>query len=312
MAYDTTLLRGIAQLGGSRLPDPGAAGVTADTASTALIPAGAHLAVRTAGARLRLRYRLVARHPMAAPRDERFSIWSGGRSIGGAPADPSGTVDLVLEETTDARDVEIHLPEAHLPVLDDVEVLDGAIEPVVDRPVWIAYGDSITQGWSVSDPGRSWPAVAAAATGHEMWNLGFAGAARGEIAVALMLGSLPTADVVSLAFGTNAWSNPPTDATAISATLRLFAEAVRQEQPSARLVILSPLLRPAAERTANRFGSTLEDLRTAIEDVASDLPDSTLVRGRDLVDAARLPDGIHPDDEGARAVGSAVARAVAA
>jgi hypothetical protein len=73
---------------------------------------------------------------------------------------------------------------------------------------------------------------------------------------------------------------------------------------------VSPVVRPDAEATPNRLGATLADLRAAIEDVASARGDVTLVPGRPLIDAALLPDGIHPGDEGHRVLAAAIGSAV--
>lgn len=72
----------------------------------------------------------------------------------------------------------------------------------------MVHGDSITEGWWSTRPAHGWPAVAGRALGWDTVNLGYAGAARGELATAEQLAALP-ADVLTLAFGTNCWSRVP-------------------------------------------------------------------------------------------------------
>ncbi|MFG2149287.1 hypothetical protein ACGFRG_34555 [Streptomyces sp. NPDC048696] len=69
------------------------------------------------------------------------------------------------------------------------------------------------------------------------------------------------------------------------------------------------MLRPAAERTPNAVGSTLTELRTAMEEAAGDANDSRLqvLPGRDLVTPADLADGLHPNDRGHEKIAAAVA-----
>lgn len=74
------------------------------------------------------------------------------------------------------------------------------------------------------------------------------------------------------------------------------------------------MLRPEAERTPNRLGATLAELRTAMERAVLDSGEATgdgrlfLLPGRDLIGASQLADGVHPDDEGHAAMATAVAR----
>ena len=99
--------------------------------------------------------------------------------------------------------------------------------------------------------------------------------------------------------------------------MRLFLTALRQGLPDVPVVVVSPILRPGAEARPNRFGATLGQLRTAIEDAVRDFAQAgdtrlTLVPGLDLVPAAQLVDGVHPDDDGQRRLAACLAPHVAA
>ena len=142
-------------------------------------------------------------------------------------------------------------------------------------------------------------------------NLGYAGAARGEIASAEELAVLP-ADAITVAHGTNCWTRTPHGAALFAEGLRAFFAIVREGHPGTPIVALSPILRVDAERKANRLGATLAELRAAFERVVDERIAAgdrrlALVKGGALVPAGELPDGIHPDDRGhariARAVG---------
>jgi lysophospholipase L1-like esterase len=161
--------------------------------------------------------------------------------------------------------------------------------------------------------------VAARECGLDVVNLGYAGAARGELASAQELAQL-RADVISIAHGTNCWTRTPHSAELLAAGLRAFLALVRAGHPRTPIVAISPILRVDAERTPNALGATLADLRAAFERTVLELggaeaqpaasrppPALTLVRGLALLPPERLPDGIHPDDAGhaslARALG---------
>ena len=183
--------------------------------------------------------------------------------------------------------------------------VDGDVTPAPPQPRWLAYGDSITEGWVTSTPAQAWPAVAGRAQGLDAVNMGYAGAARGEIASAEHVAEL-AADVITVAHGTNCWTRTPHTAAMVAEGLRAFLDVVRDGHPETPIVVVSPIVRPDAEDSPNRLGASLMDLRNAIEDVASERNDVELVPGADLVRSDQLPDGIHPGDDGHAAIAAAV------
>src|SRR5205085_6235843 len=143
-------------------------------------------------------------------------------------------------------------------------------------------------------------------------NMGYASAARGELASAEQIAALD-ADVISITHGTNCWTRTPHSVDMMRAAVGAFIDVVRQGHPETPIVVVSPVVRPDAETTPNRLGATLAGLRTAMEEVASER-DVALLPGLDLIGADTLADGIHPNDEGHRlladAIGAEVAKAL--
>lgn len=294
---------------GPRLPEEYRPRLPADTWAAAQVPAGLHLELVSHTDAIVLVFETSPRHPQAAPTTgDAITVWRGDRHVGviDVPAD-GGPVTVPLAR--DGAVYTIYLPEARCGQPTALVPIGGWVEPAAARPRWLAYGDSITQGWSVSDPALAYPAVVARRHGFDAWNLGFAGAARGEIAAAQYLATLE-ADVISVAFGTNNWSVLPTSADHMAGIVRDFVTVVRSGHPSTPLLIVGPILRPEAERSRNAVGATLGELRDAIEDTARRLDDSAgavrLIPGIELVGPARLVDGIHPGDAGHQAIAAAV------
>ena len=247
-----------------------------------------------------------------------FAAWRGDELVDEQPAVlGAGTVRLDLGARASGT-VVVYLPEGMRPTLHAVRALSGTIEPAPEGPRWLAYGDSILEGWVASSPARAWGAVAARRTGLDLVNLGYAGSARGEIPCAEALAAL-SADVISISHGTNCWTRTPHSADMMRAQTAAFIEIVRQGHPRTPVVVASPVLRPDAEASPNRLGATLADLRAAMEEVvrarvAAGDDALVLVPGGDVIGAAELADGIHPDDTGherlAEVFGAAVAAAV--
>lgn len=222
-----------------------------------------------------------------------------------APASPGAHLARLDLPRSDGA-FTVHLPEALRPAIHGVRPIGGGtIEPAARRPRWLVHGDSIVEGWSVSRPHLAWPALAGRILGVETVNLGYAGAARGELATAEHIASL-RADLITIAFGTNCWSRTPHSAGLLYETTLAFLDLVRQGHPDVPLLVVSPVVRPDAETTPNALGATLRDLRAAVERAALDAR-AELLPGEGLLHAGHLVDGVHPGDEGHAVLAEAVA-----
>ena len=224
----------------------------------------------------------------------------------------AGTVRLTVAGPGDRAIV--YLPEGMKPTVDAIRPVGGRIAPAPAQPRWLCYGDSIAEGWIAAGPAGAWPAVAGRVFGLDVVNLGYAGAARGEIVSAEHLAGI-AADVISISHGTNCWTRIPHSAGQVRENLRSFLAIVRAGHPGVPIVVCSPVVRPDAEATPNPLGATLADLRAAIEDAARahiDAGDAltSLVLGAPVIDPVHLADGVHPGDEGHRMIAASFGAAV--
>ncbi len=234
----------------------------------------------------------------------------------------AGTLTLSLAGRPGApadAPVVVYLPEGMRPEVLALRAVGGSIAPAPRGPRWVAYGDSLLEGWVASSPARAWGAIAARRHGLDLVNLGYAGSARGEIPCAEAVAGL-SADVISITHGTNCWTRTPHSAGMMLEITRAFLDIVRQGHPDTPIVVASPVLRPDAETTPNRLGATLGDLRAAMEQavvqrIAAGDATIVLVPGATVITAEQLADGIHPGDDGqarlAEVFGAAVAAAAA-
>ncbi|WP_166875308.1 SGNH/GDSL hydrolase family protein [Salinibacterium sp. ZJ450] len=302
-----------------RVPSAAMERWAADTVQASRVPAGVRLGFTGDATAIEIDIRTSDVLSLATPAAHgEFTVYVAGQRWDATPvsAGITTTVQITLPERDPETIVEIYLPERYEPRIFGIRALGGGVAPLPAAPRWVAYGDSITQGWTTSDPGATWAAVAARRTGFNLLNLGFAGAARGELPVAAHLAAIP-ADVISLAWGTNCWSQIEMDAAYLAELMRLFLRTVRGGHPDTPILVLSPVIRPAAEQARNRSGATLSDLRRAIEDAVLSFRDEQadarlhLLSGADLITAEQLdPDGIHPNDAGHAAMGAAAAGAL--
>ena len=293
--------------------DPGPEGLRlpADTRAVAAIPAGVRFVFLGEPAALEVDYRtetsdLGYRGEEAGTE---FVIFRGDQRVDAAPAElGEGTVRLQVGEGVEPAT--LYLPEAMRPTVLALRPEGGEIRPGPKQPRWLCYGDSIVEGWRVSEPAGAWPHIVSRQRDLDVVNLGYAGAARGEVPSAQEIASL-AGDLISVAHGTNCWTRTPQSADLFGAGLHAFLELVRAGHPETPIVAISPTLRVDAETTPNVLGMSLAELRGVFETVVAERRATgdtrlRLVSGLDLVPKERLPDGIHPDDDGHRLMAEAL------
>lgn len=300
----------------NRVPNEFAGRLPSDTVAAGEVTAGVRLEFVGTASVVRLGVRVGGPAARSSPAmANACSVWTAGHwadqvalPVGG------GEMTIALPARDPDQVVTVYLPEPTRVQVESVGWADGELRPAPRRPRWVVYGDSIAQGWCASDPGRTWPEIVARDLGLEGVNLGFAGAARGELPAAAHVAATP-ADVITLAWGTNCWSTIPFDEDLMGSTCRLFLKTVRLGQPDTDVLVVSPIVRPAAEDVPNLVGATLAGLRAALEDAVAtaqkDDPRLHLVPGRHLVDENLLVDGIHPGDAGHQVLAAAVAAEIA-
>jgi lysophospholipase L1-like esterase len=244
-----------------------------------------------------------------------FAVWREGELVDEEKADlGEGTVRLMLAPTANERAI-VYLPQGMRPEIQDVEPFGGEIRPAPSQPRFVVYGDSVAEGWIASAPALAWPAIVGREHGVDVINMAFGGAARGEIAVAEQLADT-NADAICIAYGTNCWTRTPHSVGQIREGIGAFLEIVRQDHPHTPIVVVTPVVRPDAEDAPNRLGASLHAIRHAMHEVVSAHIRSgdgrmRLVPGKDALETGMLGDGIHPNDEGHRALADAVGPEVA-
>jgi lysophospholipase L1-like esterase len=283
-----------------------------DTWAQAQIPVGVRLELVGDAEELRIAYE--TRGPDAGIRGEAgttFEVWRGGRSVDEVKAQhPEGVARLRLGDAADDVPAIVYLPEGMRPAIRDVSGVGGGIEPAPMQPRWLCYGDSVAEGWLASKPAFAWPAIAGRDNELDVFNLGYAGSARGEIVSAEHIAELDAA-VISITHGTNCWNRIPHSTGMFREITDAFLAIVRQGHPETPILVASPIVRPDAEETQNRLGATLVDLRKTMEEVVLgriDAGDPALrfIDGLPIVAESQLADGIHPNDEGQHALAAAL------
>lgn len=164
---------------------------------------------------------------------------------------------------------------------------------------WVAYGDSVTQGFDASHVGAGYPWLVAQRRGWEAINLGLAGRSCTP-ADADAIASLKPA-LVTVAIGVNDWQGgvaPAIYGERLSDLLR----RLRAAAPTARIAVITPLW-VAPTWKPEKAQAALEDYRAAAAVAVQGLNDQRLA----LIDGSTLIDqdpalfnrvAVHPNDAG--------------
>ncbi|GLY03958.1 GDSL-type esterase/lipase family protein [Actinoplanes sp. NBRC 101535] len=153
-----------------------------------------------------------------------------------------------------------------LPYLESTELVElRTDEPVLpapagDRPVWLHHGSSISHGSNAANPTGVWPAIAAAAAGHDLINLGLGGSAMVDPFTARTIRDTP-ADLISVKLGINVVNADAMRMRAFRPAVHGFLDTVRDGHPDTPLLVVSPILCPIHEDTPGPGAIDVEALR---------------------------------------------------
>tara|TARA_B110000444_G_scaffold257151_1_gene295023 strand:+ start:809 stop:1762 length:954 start_codon:yes stop_codon:yes gene_type:complete len=240
-----------------------------------------------------------------------FELWDSSRFVSFVEINGNEQFVKLPLEPGENR-LTVYLPELIPLRVKGIEALKGSIAAVDPGPRWLAYGDSITEGWSSNYSGYSWANTLARKIDLDLVNFGYGGSARGEVAIAEQIAG-QQAEVISICYGTNCWSRVVHSKNLFAEGLKVFVEILRRSQPNVPIVAISPLLRPDAESQKNTQGASLGDLRDIFEGFFRRLINEgddniVLVEGFDLIMEKDLVDGVHPGNNGHQKVAEALVR----
>lgn len=238
-------------------------------------------------------------------------LWADG-PVAYRPGGPS-TARFRLPDPVRPRRLTVWLPHHCAAELRALRA-DGPVTAApADGPRWIHYGSSISHCGEAASPLHVWPVAVARALGLDLLNLGLAGQAQLDPFVARTIRDEP-ADLITLKLGTNALGTGSFNARTFGPAVHGFLDTVREGHPRTPVVVISPIhcadRRLAEGGTAPGEGRlTLDAIRRTLREVvaarSADDPRLLHLDGRRLLgpdDAARLADGLHPDDAGYRLI----------
>jgi lysophospholipase L1-like esterase len=231
------------------------------------------------------------------------------------------------------KHVEIWLAQNASCMLRTLRLDDGATigpPPASERRRWVHYGSSISHCMEADHPTGAWPAVVARTADLDLYSLGLAGQCHLDQFAARTIRDLP-ADLISLKLGINLVNADSMRERSFVPAVHGLLDTIRDGHPDTPIVVISPIICPAAEdhpgpTLPNREGTfdvidrpdaltpgalSLSLIRELLERVVSQrtkagdgrlhhLHGHTLFGPDDVDD---LLDGLHPNSAGYRRIG---------
>ena len=265
------------------------------------MPAGVRLHIRTDSAVIEL---------SVLPRAEArlFDLTIGGTLVRSHTLPANAECLRFADLPAGDKDVEIWLSHIHPVALRWLGLEPGAsfALPRDTRPRWTTYGSSISHCGSAHSPSRTWPACVARSRGFNLTCLGFGGNCHIEPMIARVIRDLP-ADFISLKLGINVMGASSLSPRTFRPAIIGLVQILRETHADVPVALISPIVSPPREDTANAVGLSLRGMRREAEDAAERLRacgDTNLsyfsgleLFGAELVDAY-LPDLLHPNGDG--------------
>jgi len=217
--------------------------------------------------------------------------------------------------------IDLWLPQYGCFRLRHLELSDGAsVERVEDgRPRWITYGSSISQCRAAESPTQTWPAIVAREHGLNLACLGFGGQCHLDSMIARVVRDGP-ADFVSICVGINIMGGASLNMRSFRPAIIGFVQIVREKHPDVPFAVVSPIVSPPRETAKNAVGFNLPMMREEAAAAVAALRahgdrhvhyiDGLALFGPDF--AHLLPDDVHPNAEGYKALGKRFLAEVAA
>ncbi len=214
------------------------------------------------------------------------------------------TVEVVMTPGTAAgfHDYELILPYGDSVDFQGLEVgAEARFEAPPAPPAvrYLAYGDSITHGFTASAVDKSYAFLVAQKMGWQLVNLGLGGRAS-NIADAKVV-KAAKADVISVFMGVNDWQGGGPLAR-YKSNMTGFFDAIRAGQPGVPIYYLTSLWVPPSWKPQGQVAD-LEAYRKVAREIVAERKDPNLhlVEGPGLIDHdAALFDAVavHPNDKG--------------
>ncbi|MEU9790338.1 SGNH/GDSL hydrolase family protein [Streptomyces sparsogenes] len=238
----------------------------------AAMPSGVRVVLRTDSTVLTCRYQADPAPRLNGPPEvARLDVLCEGRHTATVELETHGGDAEFRVENLPGRPgkpatVELWLPFYHQFRLCGLTLDAGAaVEPddAGERPRWVHYGSSISQGRGAASPSRTWAALVARRAGWELTSLALGAACQLQPMTARLMRDLP-AELLTVCVGINIQALGSHNRDSLASALVGFVRTVREGHPTTPFAVMSTIVAPEREEVPGPSGMTMRECRAHI------------------------------------------------
>ncbi|MEU1663693.1 SGNH/GDSL hydrolase family protein [Streptomyces sparsogenes] len=256
-----------------RLPHPEAALYLPEGGlGRAAMPSGVRVVLRTDSTTLTCRYQADPAPRLNGPPEvARLDVLCEGRHTATVELETHGRdaefrVEGLPGRPGEPATVELWLPFYHQFRLCGLTLDAGAAvgpDDAGERPRWVHYGSSISQGRGAASPSRTWAALVARRAGWELTSLALGAACQLQPMTARLMRDLP-AELLTVCVGINIQALGSHNRDSLASALVGFVRTVREGHPTTPFAVMSTIVAPEREEVPGPSGMTMRECRAHI------------------------------------------------
>lgn len=209
---------------------------------------------------------------------------------------PLGCFEKRFELGSGNKEITIHFPALASSFINFIEMDDGAsFTPKRRDKIYLALGDSISQGYDCKYPGSRYTAKVADCLGLSEHNLSIGGDVFRPEAAELV--KEENVSLITVAYGSNDWNG--IERSRAEKNCEEYFRFLAGNMPGIPVCVISPIWRLDCDRVTD-YGE-FADVEMILRRICDTYENFTFVRGFDFVphDTTLFGDGmLHPNDEG--------------
>ena len=248
---------------------------------------------------------------MAEGKDEKatFGIFQNNEFIA-TTLFPYVSESEILVESTSQHPGEEVVYKITLPTFTDVhftgiEVEEGhqlvSFSEAV-KPIYVAYGNSITHGRGQSSTHETYPYLLAEKLGYQLFNLGVGGAKTSQVMAEMIRDEFDHIDMMTILIGYNDYNGEGIDIVTYTQRYNNVISTIRSTHPTTKLFCIT--MTTTTNNTALKTGIAADDFRNVVTTIVNEKKQAGdlnifLIKGEDLTTESDLNDPVHLNVVGA-------------
>ena len=172
-----------------------------------------------------------------------------------------------------------------------------------EKPVYVAYGDSITHGIGQKNTSETYPYQLAEKMGYELFNAAVTGARTSTAMAEMIRDDFTKIDVITILIGYNDYSWKGLSAEDYSTQYTKVLNILREKHPDTKIYCIS--LTHTTQKISKKSKIPVDDYRKVVREIVAKRQNNGdknifFVKGGDITTKANLRDKVHFSVEGAK------------